>query len=138
MDQGTSNAVKTATARLQRLAIRAGIAGFLTSATLLGFRHMLNGVEPGYWHLQSSIEAVCVLLWPSAVLMLGAQTTQGGVALFVLSACLNAGYFVFAAMFLAAVADKVRARVQVGAPVAVTRQSSASMTARLRSPRPAA
>ena len=41
-----------------------------------------------------------MLLWPSAILMLGAQTYHGGIVLFLLSSCLNAGYFVLATMLL--------------------------------------
>src|SRR5882672_8957345 len=82
------------------IALRAAAVGFFASVALMSVWWELGRFFPSNPLVQSSFEAVCVLLWPSAILMLGAQTTQGALALFLLSACLNAGYFVFAVSVL--------------------------------------
>jgi hypothetical protein len=121
------------------VALRAAAAGFLASVALMSTWWELGRFFPSNTHVQSSFEAVCVLLWPSAILMLGAQTTQGVVALFLLSATLNAGYFVFAVSLLALGVEKLRAQSRVLVPVKVaSRHASQPVRERIRSPRPAA
>ena len=88
------------------IALRAAAAGFVASVALMSVWWELGRLFPSNDHVQSSFEAVCILLWPSAILMLGAQTNQGSAALFLLSACLNAGYFVFAVSLLALAIEK--------------------------------
>jgi hypothetical protein len=122
--QLTDDAVKNSVEKLQRLARGAAALGFLTSATLMALELAIQRLAPATAQLQSPFEAACVLLWPSVILMLGAQTSHGGIVLFLLSACLNAGYFVFASMLFVATFDKVRSRAHVLAPVAVTREST--------------
>lgn len=121
------------------IALRSAVSGFLVSLVLMSAWWDLGRLLPASAHVQSSFEAVCVLLWPSAILMLGAQTTQGVVALFLLSACLNAGYVVFAVSLLVLAVEKLRSSGRVLAPVSVTaRNASRPVSERLRSPRPAA
>ncbi len=124
---------------LQRTAIRAAIAGFLTCVALALVQFAIGRAAPSA-SLQTSFEAACVLLWPSAVLLLGAQTAQGKVAFFLLSACLNAGYFVFAQLLLGAAFDKIRSHARVLAPVTVSSQrlSSRHVTEDIAAPRPVA
>lgn len=132
-------AVKHALDNLQRVALRAAFAGFLTSVVLILLQFAIGRLAPLSAQLQSSFEAVSVLLWPSAVLLLGAQTSHGGVVLFLLSACLNAGYFVFARLLLVAAGDKMRSHSRVLAPVAVTEQRAGSRVPKgIGAPRPIA
>ena len=97
----TETTFKDAADRFQRMALRAAAAGILASLALISLKFAIAHFAPGSVQLQSPMEAAYLLLWPSAVLLLGAQTAQGGVVLFLLSACLNAGYFVFATMLAA-------------------------------------
>lgn len=94
--------------RFQRLAVQAACAGFAASVLLGVLKLIMDRVAPGSAQLRVSFEAVCALLWPSAALLLGAQTAQGQAALYIMSACLNAGYFVFGAMLIAGMLDKAR------------------------------
>ena len=102
--------------RFQRIAMRAATAGVSASILLGLLKVSMDRVAPASAQLRASFEMVCALLWPSAVLLLGAQTPRGQAVLFVMSACLNAGYFVFGAMFAAGMLNKVRSRGQVQAP----------------------
>lgn len=121
------------------IALRAAAAGFVASVALMSVWWELGRLFPSNDHVQSSFEAVCILLWPSAILMLGAQTNQGSAALFLLSACLNAGYFVFAVSLLALAIEKLRAQSRAWVPVPVTsRHASQPASERIRSSRPAA
>jgi hypothetical protein len=131
---------KAALDTLQRTAIRAAIAGFLTCVALALVQFAIGRAAPTDASLQTSFEAACVVLWPSAVLLLGAQTAQGKVIFFLLSACLNAGYFVFAQLLLAAAFDKIRSHARALAPVAVRGQrlSRQQVTEEIGSPRPVA
>jgi hypothetical protein len=106
-------------ARFERMAVRAACAGIAASMTLGMLKLAIDRVAPGSAQLQVSFEAVCALLWPSAVLLLGAQTPHGQAVLFVMAACLNAGYFVFSAMLVAGLLDKVHSPAQVGMPARV-------------------
>lgn len=110
--------------KFRRIAVFAATAGFAASIFLIFLKLAADRFAPTNIHLQSSFEGACALLWPSAIVLLGAQTFHGGFVLFLLSAILNAGYFVFASMFFAAVFDKAHSRAQVLAPVSVTRRSS--------------
>jgi hypothetical protein len=135
----TDAAFKQATKKFQRIALRAAAAGFMASVALISLKFLFAQVAPTSASLQSSMEAAYMFLWPSAVLLLGAQTAQGGVVLFLFSACLNAGYFVFATMLLAAALEKFRSRIHVPAKVAVTRRAAnARLNDRVRSSRSAA
>jgi hypothetical protein len=134
-NHATSNSLN----KFNVIALRAAAGGFIASMILMSAWWELGRFFPSNTHVQSSFEAVCVLLWPSAILMLGAQTTQGAVALFLLSACLNAGYFVFAVSLLALGVEKLRAQSRVLVPVKVaSRHASQPVSERIRSPRPAA
>jgi hypothetical protein len=120
--------------------VRAAIAGFLTCVALALVQFAIGRAAPSDASLQTSFEAACVLLWPSAVLMLGAQTAQGKVVFFLLSACLNAGYFVFAQLLLVAAFDKIRSHARVLTPVTVSSQRPSGPQVRedIGSPRPVA
>jgi hypothetical protein len=112
----------------------------LTCVALALVQFAIGRAAPSDASLQTSFEAACVLLWPSAVLLLGAQTAQGKVVFFLLSACLNAGYFVFAQLLLAAAFDRIRSHARALAPVAVSgeRLSHRQVTEEIGSPRPVA
>lgn len=131
---------KAALDALQRTAIRAAIAGFLTCVALALVQFAIGRAAPADASLQTSFEAACVLLWPSAVLLLGAQTAQGKVVFFLLSACLNAGYFVFAQLLLVAAFDRIRSHARALAPEVVSGQrlSRRQVTEDIAAPRPAA
>jgi hypothetical protein len=136
-NQLADHEVKNALDHLQRLALRAAIAGFLTSFALGGLLLLMQRLAPVAALFQTSFEAVCVLLWPSAVLMIGAKSAHGGAVLFLLAACLNAGYFVFAALFIAAAVDRFRSHSRTLAPVAISHQrSNHQITDGIRAPRP--
>lgn len=139
MPLSASHTTRNALDKFNGMALRAAVSGFLVSVALMSAWWELGRLLPASAQVQSSFEAVCVLLWPSAILMLGAQTTQGAVAVFLLSACLNAGYFVFAFSLLALAIERLRSQGRVLAPVSVTaRNASRPVSERLRSPRPAA
>ena len=116
--------ISQAVSELQRLAWRAAMIGFSISlgiVILYGATLRLAGTNAG---MRSSLEAICVLLWPSAILMLGAQTHHGGIVLFLLSACLNAGYFVLAAMVLVTFIHRFKFAVSSSKASAVTGEFS--------------
>jgi hypothetical protein len=125
-------AAKLAFHKFQRIAVFAATAGFAASTILIFLKLAADRLAPANAQLHSSFEAACALLWPSAVILLGAQTFHGGLVLFLLSAVLNAGYFVFASMFFAAVFDKTQSRAQVLAPVPVTGRSASHRSAAQR------
>ena len=105
--------------RFQRLAVQAACAG-ITASVLLGMlKLIMDRVVPGSVQLRVAFEAVCALLWPSAALLLGAQTPGGQAVIFAMSACFNAGYFVFGMMLIAGLLDKVRSNAQIEAPARV-------------------
>src|ERR1700730_17647178 len=95
--------VNQAVAELQRIAVRAAVIGFSISLGIvilyMAMPH-LAGTNTG---IRTSLAGICMLLWHSAILMLGAQTYHGGIVLFLLSACLNASYFVLATMVMVTV-----------------------------------
>lgn len=136
--ENTAN--KAALDTLQRAAIRAAIAGFLTCVALALLQFAIARAAPSGALLQTPFEGACILLWPSAVLILGAQTADGKIVFFLLSACLNAGYFVFAQMLLAVAFDKIRSHARALAPVTVSRQrlDRRQVTEEIGAPRPVA
>jgi hypothetical protein len=138
MPASANHATRNPLDKFNGIALRAAAIGFLASVALVSAWWELGRLLPANAHVQSSFEAVCALLWPSAILMLGAQTTQGAVVFFLLSASLNAGYFVFAVSLFALAVEKVRSQGRVLAPVSVTARNARPASGRLRSPRPAA
>ena len=130
----SASAIRQAHKKFQRIAWSAAGAGVATSLLLAALRFL-----PGTDSLHSSVEVACILLWPSAILMLGAQSTSGGIVLFAFAAILNAGYFVFATMLVAAAFEEKSARVQKPAKVVAARRSAnARLDERIRSSRTAA
>src|SRR4029077_8730910 len=116
--------IRQAVSELQRLALRAAMIGFSISlgiVILYGTTLRLAGTNAG---MCSSLEGICVLLWPSAILMLGAQTYHGGIVLFLLSACLNAGYFVLVAMMLVTLIHRFKFAVSSSKASAITGEFS--------------
>jgi hypothetical protein len=113
-------------ARFQRIAVRAASAGVAASAMLGVLKLTMDRMAPGSVQLRTSFEAVCALLWPSAMLLLGAQTPNGQAALFIMSACLNAGYFVFGAMLIAGLLERLRSHDQVVAHARVSSRAYSS------------
>ena len=112
--------------RFQRIAMRAACAGIAASVLLGLLKLIMDRVAPGSAQLRASFEAVCALLWPSAMLLLGAQTPRGEAVLFLMSACLNAGYFVFGAMLVAGLIDKFRSSAQIPTPARVSARAYSS------------
>jgi hypothetical protein len=98
--------VNQAVAELQRIAVRAAVIGFSISLGIVILYMAMPRLAGTNGGMRSSLDGICVVLWPSAVLMLGAQTYHGGIVLFLLSACLNAGYFVLATMMMVTVIYK--------------------------------
>jgi hypothetical protein len=76
----------------ERLAAFAAATGFGISVILSAI-YVAAGPE-----LRASLETLFVFLWPSSLLLMGARSITGQAILFVLSAALNAGYFVFLAL----------------------------------------
>jgi formate/nitrite transporter FocA (FNT family) len=116
--------VSQAVTELQRLAMRAAMIGFSISLGIAILYTTMPRFAASKTGMRSALEGLCVLLWPSAVLMLGAQTYHGGTVLFLLSACLNAGYFVLAAMVLATVIHRLNLGASPSKTSAVTGQRS--------------
>ena len=85
---------------VQRLALRAAVMGFSISLAIMILYMATPQVAATAVRIRPALDAICVLLWPSAIIMLGAQTYHGGTLLFLLSACLNAAYFAVAAMIV--------------------------------------
>jgi hypothetical protein len=118
------HSVNDASTQLQRLALRAAMIGFCISLgiMILYMAMLRQGASAG--EMRTSLEAICVVLWPSAILMLGARTYHGGTVLFLLSACLNAGYFVLAVMMVVAVFHSFNFISSASKTSAVTEQQS--------------
>jgi hypothetical protein len=132
--------VNLAVAELQRLALRAATIGFSISLGIVILYSATQRFAASKTGMHSSLDAICVLLWPSAILMLGARTYHGGIVLFLLSACLNAGYFVLATMLLVTVIHKFNfTAASASKTSAITGQlSRRPLSARLRRARPIA
>ena len=131
------NEFRKALSHLQCVALCAAVAGLHASGAMMALFLWMQRTGANTPSFQASFDLACVFLWPSAILMLGAQSVQGGVVLFGMSACLNAAYFVFVSMFVLAVVDKVRSHSRVPARVSVRRTDSAIADA-VRVPRTAA
>jgi hypothetical protein len=116
--------VSQAVTELQRLAMRAAMIGFSISLAIAILYTTMPRFAAGKTGMRSALEGICVLVWPSAILMLGAQTYHGRTVLFLLSAWLNAGYFVLAAMVFVTVIDKLNPGASSSKASAVTGQGS--------------
>jgi hypothetical protein len=124
---------------LQRLAMRAAMIGFSISLGIAILYTTMPRFAAGKTGMRSALEGTCVLLWPSAILMLGAQTYHGGTVLFLLSACLNAGYFVLAAMVFVTVMHRLNLGASTSKVSAESGQGSGRRLAEsLRRPGPIA
>src|ERR1700730_5289665 len=116
--------VNEAVNKLQRLALRAAMLGFSSSLGIMILYTAMQRLGANTSGIRSSLEATCVILWPSAILMLGARTYHGGTVLFLLSACLNAGYFGLAAMLAVTAIDRFNFAASASKPSAITGQLS--------------
>jgi hypothetical protein len=116
--------VNEAVHALQRLAMRAAMIGFSVSLGIAILYTTMPSLAAGETGMRSALEWICALLWPSAILMLGARTYHGGTVLFLLSACLNAGYFVLAAMVFVTVFHRLNFGASTSKASAVTGQDS--------------
>jgi hypothetical protein len=131
--------VNQAVTKLQRLAVRAAVIGFSMSLGMVILYSATQHFAANNTGMRSALEALCVLLWPSAVLMLGARTYHGGTVLFLLSACLNAGYFVLATMVFVTVIQKFNFAASASKASPVTVQlSDGPLSKRLRRAGPVA
>jgi hypothetical protein len=77
----------------ERIAAWAGSLGLALSVLFLAL--YLNAGNSASVVSRAALEPLFILLWPSAILMTGAQTFSGAAILFLLAASLNAGYYVF-------------------------------------------
>ena len=114
----------------ERFAAMAAGLGFVVSLVgLLAYvyagHHPLLGAS-----FRSSLEASFVFLWPSAILMLGAQSLQGQIVLFLLSASLNAGYFGAIALLVYVVRHKLQTAAQRATPALATARNSSAHSLR--------
>jgi hypothetical protein len=131
--------VNQAVIELQRLALRAAMIGFSISVGIVILYSATQRFAASNTGMRASLEGICALLWPSAILMLGAQTYHGGIVLFLLSACLNAGYFVLATTLPVAVIHRFNFAASASKASAVTGQVSAGpLSETLRRARPIA
>lgn len=131
--------VNQAVNELQRLALRAAMIGFSISLGIMISYSATQRFASSNTGMRASLEGLCVLLWPSAILMLGAQTYHGGIVLFLLSSCLNAGYFVLATMLLVMVIRRFNfAACPLKAPAATAQFSDRPLSENLRRARPIA
>jgi hypothetical protein len=82
----------------ERIATWAASTGFAVSALLMiSYRDAANSAW-GLFDLRAPIQAAFVFLWPSSLLLRGAHTAEGSAILFLFSAALNAGYYVFVSL----------------------------------------
>ena len=82
----------------ERIAAWAAATGFGISALLMNaYRDAVNSAW-GLFDQHAPIQAAFALLWPTSILLRGAQSSQGLAILFLLSAALNAAYFVFVSL----------------------------------------
>jgi hypothetical protein len=131
--------VNLAVADLQRLAVRAAVIGFSISLGIVILYMAMPRLAGTNIGMHSSLDGICILLWPSAILMLGAQTYHGGIVLFLLSACLNAGYFVLATMVFVTVVHRFSFAASASkAPAATGEFSGRPLSENLRRARPIA
>jgi hypothetical protein len=118
---------------LERLALRAAVIGFSVSLSIVILYAAISRLGASTTGMRSAIEAICVLLWPSAAFMLGAHTYHGARVLFLLSACLNAGYFVVATMVFVSVKQRFGfGAVTSTASAVITEFSEGSVSESLR------
>ena len=82
----------------ERLAVWVAGAGFAVSALLMLSCGSAANSDWGLFDLRAPVQAAFVLLWPSSILLRGAHTAQGSAILFLFSAALNAGYYVFVSL----------------------------------------
>jgi len=116
--------VNQAVAELQRIAVRAAVIGFSISLGIVVLYMAMPRLAGTNTGIRSSLDGICMLLWPSAILMLGAQTYHGGIMLFLLSACLNASYFVLATMVMVTVIHRFNFATSASKASAVTGEFS--------------
>jgi hypothetical protein len=104
--------------------VGAAAIGFSISLGIMFLYMATQSLGTSKTGMRSSLEALCVVLWPSAILMLGAQTYHGGTVLFLLSASLNAGYFVLMAMMVVTAMHRFNFGALASKAPAVTSQFS--------------
>jgi hypothetical protein len=82
----------------ERIAVWAASTGFAVSALLMiSYRDGANSAW-GLFDLRAPIQAAFVFVWPTSLLLRGAHTAEGSAILFLFSAALNAGYYVFVSL----------------------------------------
>jgi hypothetical protein len=82
----------------ERVAAGAAAIGFGMSVFFLYLHGAVGNAGANGLELRAALEKVFVLFWPTAILLVGTHTLQGGIPLFLLSASLNAVYYVFVSL----------------------------------------
>ena len=101
----------------ERAALTSAACGFAISFIFLAIRGVSTELQTSSAYAPTSIDAALVFLWPSSVLLWGAQSVQGKIVLFLLSAFLNAGYYTFVALSVCGILEKFRSRNLVSVKV---------------------
>jgi len=82
----------------ERIAVGAAAIGFGMSLFFLYLYAAVGDAGADGLELRTALERIFVFFWPSAILLAGTQTLRGGIAIFMLSASLNAVYYVFVSL----------------------------------------
>jgi len=96
----------------ERIAAGAAGIGFSLSVFFLYLHGAVGNAGADGLELRAALEKIFVFFWPSAVLLTGTRTLQGGVALFLLSASLNAVYYVFVSLAAYVIHSKLSAKLE--------------------------
>ena len=82
----------------ERIAAGAAGIGFSLSVFFLYLYTSVGNAGADGLELRAALEKIFVFFWPSAILLTATQTLQGGIVLFLLSASLNAVYYVLVSL----------------------------------------
>lgn len=82
----------------ERIAAWAAAAGFTLSAIFLSLHIASANYGMAGLQLRAGLEAAALFFWPSAIFMAGMHSHEGGTILFLLSASLNAVWYVFVSL----------------------------------------
>jgi hypothetical protein len=96
----------------ERIAAGAAGIGFSLSVFFLYLYTSVGNAGAGGLELRAALEKIFVFFWPSAILLTATQTLHGGIALFLLSASLNAVYYVFVSLAAYALHNKFSEKLE--------------------------
>jgi len=92
----------------ERAALLAAACGFAVSFLFQITHGISTQLEAGASYAPASLDAASFFLSPSSILLLGAQSVHGLIALSLLAAFLNAGYYTFATLSVLGIREKFR------------------------------